>query len=255
MTIAIIAAMQEELELILKKIVNFNPITIGAYTFYQGQYQGHSVIVTLSGVGKVAAAGITGLLIGAFKDIDIIIITGLAGALDPTLKVGDVVISTQCIQHDVDARPNCKTKYQVPFSTAIFNANSELVVIAERAVNTFLNSHLHEYIQEQDLALFNIEKPRYIAGVIATGDEFITDPKKLMSMRDDIQKVLGLAAVAIDMETTAVIAIAEACQKPAVALRVISDKGINDHYLQFKRTIAGQYTVGMIEAFLQKLII
>lgn len=253
MMIAIIAAMHEELACILKRITHSETITIGDYTFHQGQYGVHTVVVTLSGVGKAAAAGVTGMLIGRFEEIDTIIITGLAGALDPTLKLGDVVVSTQCIQHDVDARPNCRTKYQVPFSKAIFEADPQLVEIGQRAVNTFLRSHLHEQIKAEDLALFNIEQPRCITGAVATGDEFMTNPERLAAIRADIQNTLNISSLAIDMETAAVIAIAGACHKRAVSFRVISDKGINEHYLQFKRSIAGQYTAGIIDLVLKHL--
>lgn len=255
MTIAIIAAMQEELAMILRKVSNPQIIEIGDYKFYQGIYHEQPVVVTLCGVGKAAAAGVTGILIGRFQDLEAIIITGLAGALDPTLMLGDIVISNHCIQHDVDARPNCKTRYQVPFSKAIFDSDPNLIKLSEQAVNTFLTSHLHEHIKKDDLALFNIETPRCKVGAIATGDVFITDPAKLEEIRSEIQKTLDVPTIAVDMESAAVMSIAESCHIKAVALRIISDKGINDHYLLFKRTIASQYTAGITDLFIQEFIL
>ena len=91
--IGIIGAMEPEVALLQKQIQQLSSHQVGSYTFYCGQLNGVQVVLVQSGIGKVAAALATALMIQQFKP-DAIINTGSAGGFDPHLNVGDVVISS-----------------------------------------------------------------------------------------------------------------------------------------------------------------
>jgi adenosylhomocysteine nucleosidase len=101
MTIAIIGAMQQEVDILRQQITNCQPEQHGPVTLYTGQLAGHKVVLVLSGVGKTAAAMSTTLVLDRFKP-KFVINTGSAGGSDQSLNIGDLVISTEVRHHDVD---------------------------------------------------------------------------------------------------------------------------------------------------------
>ena len=99
--IGIIGAMEPEVALLRQQISDVTTTELGSYTFYCGTLSGVNVVLVQSGIGKVASALATALLIQHFKP-EAVINTGLAGGFDPELNVGDVVIGTEVRHHDVD---------------------------------------------------------------------------------------------------------------------------------------------------------
>ena len=94
MKIGIITAMAEEKIALIAALENVTTKQHGGTEITSGHYKGHEVILTESGIGKVAAASATALMIDNFQP-HLVVNTGSAGALDPELKIGDEVIGTQ----------------------------------------------------------------------------------------------------------------------------------------------------------------
>ena len=101
MKAGIIGAMEPEVAILKSKLSNSETIEYAGYSFYQGQLEGTDVVIVQSGIGKVAAALATLMLIEKFQP-DYIVNTGSAGGFEQSLKVGDIVISSEVRYHDVD---------------------------------------------------------------------------------------------------------------------------------------------------------
>lgn len=200
MKIGIIGAMEVEVEA-LKSAVNVkNVVKKASMEFYEGNYNGIDVVVVRSGVAKVNA-GICVQILSDIFDVTHVINTGVAGSLDPRINIGDIVISTDAIYHDVDATIFGYKRGEVPqLGCASFTADEKLIKIAKEAIRK----------GAPDLGIFE--------GRVCSGDQFISDP----DIKRSIIKDLG--GMCTEMEGAA---IAQACYLnniPFVIIRAISDK-------------------------------
>ena len=131
--IGIIGAMEPEVALLRQQMSGVSSTEVGGYTFYSGSLSGIKVVLVQSGIGKVASALATALLIQQFKP-DAVINTGSAGGFDPQLNVGDVVISTEVRHHDVDVTAFGYEIGQVPQMPAAFIPHPAMVAAAEQSI-------------------------------------------------------------------------------------------------------------------------
>ena len=111
--IGIIGAMEEEVAALKEKMEQVQVIRKASMEFSQGSLEGKQVVVVRSGIGKVNAAVCTQILIDDFK-VDRVINTGIAGSLRKEINIGDIVLSTDVLHHDVDARGFGYQKGQIP---------------------------------------------------------------------------------------------------------------------------------------------
>ncbi len=198
--IAIMGAMDAEIEKLLPEIQHRKTHTVSANTYYTGEIAGKPVVVTRSGVGKVNAAITTYVLINHF-DADRIIFTGIAGAASPELNVADVVVSSALVQHDVDLTVFGAPKGQLSgYDDRFFYADETLQEFA------------------LDAAKASIGEKRVHLGVIATGDQFIADKGAVKMLREEFD------AMAVEMEGAAVAQVTDMFDIPLVVIRTISDK-------------------------------
>ena len=102
--VAIVSAMHDELRTLLPLLRDPLPVRLAGRDFHQGTIHGQPVVLVLSGIGKVAAATTAVLLMHEFQACELVF-TGAAGGLRRGVKVGDVVIAQQLLQHDMDASP------------------------------------------------------------------------------------------------------------------------------------------------------
>jgi len=214
MKIAIIGAMEEEVALLREKIDNRVQETIAGCEFTSGQMNGAEVILLRSGIGKVNAAMSTTILLEKFQP-DFVVNTGSAGGFNPELNVGDVVISTEARHHDVDVTAFGYEYGQVPQLPAAFEANGDLVAIAEEAAK-------------------EITDIKVVKGLIATGDSFMNDPKRVDAIRDKFTNLQAL-----EMEAAAIAQVSYQFGTPFVIIRSLSD-------------IAGKESDVSFEQFLEK---
>lgn len=196
--IGIIGAMEPEIALLKQQLTLSSTEQLGGYTFYIGELAGKNVVLVQSGIGKVAAAVATTLMICQFKP-DCIINTGSAGGFDPELNVGDVVISTEVRHHDVDVTAFGYELGQVPKMPAAFTAHPALVVAAE-----------------QSIAALGFCKTK--KGLIATGDSFMCDPERIALTRQQFPTML-----AVEMEGAAIAQSSHMLSTPFVVIRSLSD--------------------------------
>jgi adenosylhomocysteine nucleosidase len=198
MRIAIIGAMEEEVALLRNNISNPQTETIAGCEYTSGMMKDKEVILLRSGIGKVNAAMSTAVLLQHFKP-DAIINTGSAGGFDPSLNVGDVVISTEVRHHDVDVTAFGYEYGQVPQLPAAFTTDEQLMKTAVESVR-------------------EMGDVQVVAGLIATGDSFMNDPARVEAIRD---KFTGLQAV--EMEAAAIAQVAHQFNVPFVIIRSLSD--------------------------------
>lgn len=210
MKIGIIGAMAEEIEDLKSRIGDYQVEEKAGFSFYTGELNGESVVLLLSGIGKVNAAMGTTLLIERFHP-DCIINTGSAGGFSSDLSIGDIVISTEVRHHDVDATVFGYEYGQVPRMPAAFIANSVLIEMAEKAV----------------AKLDNVGTSK---GLIATGDSFMHRDEHIHAVREKLPAIM-----AAEMEAAA---IAQCCHNfnlPFVIIRAISDiAGDKDNQMEFQ---------------------
>ena len=101
MKIGIIGAMEQEVAILKNAINNVQQVSKAGCTYFIGQIHGVDVVLLQSGIGKVAAAIGTTILLEEYQP-DVVINTGSAGGFDASLTMGDVVISSEVRHHDAD---------------------------------------------------------------------------------------------------------------------------------------------------------
>ena len=205
--IAIMGAMPKEVEILCGLMLEPKTTEIANCKIFEGKINNRPVAVLQSGIGKVAAAMSTTLLIQQFKP-DMIINTGSAGGLDPNLNVGDVIISTDVRHHDVDVTAFGYEKGQLPANPAAFLPNEQLVEMAKK--------------QAEKLGL------NAVSGLICSGDAFINGADKIAQIRADFPQV-----AAVEMEAAAIAQVCHAMQIPFVIVRAISDVADKESHLSF----------------------
>jgi len=207
--IGIIGAMEEEV-LALKSRINLTEVRgIASLEFYVGSLNGREVVVVRGGIGKVNAAICTQLLIDCFQ-IDAIINTGVAGALSDELEIGDIVISEDAVQHDVDATSFGYERGYIPrMKESFFKADHNLIHIAEKASGV-LSMQTKVYVKR-----------------ILSGDQFVSSIAK----KQELIKVFG--GFCTEMEGAAVAHTCYVNQIPFVIIRSISDKADDSAEINF----------------------
>ncbi len=204
----IIGAMNEEIDLYLKEIKNTKKSELSGFVFYSGKLAETNVVVVKSGAGKVNSAICAQALIDNFK-VSEVIFTGVAGALNPNLDVGDIVVSTDAVQHDVDASQLGFERGQIPFTELRFFKTS---------------------LELKALALASAEALGLKArgGRILSGDQFISDSEKSKKLREEFN------GECVDMESAAVAQACELNDVPHLVIRAISDKADHSAAVDFQ---------------------
>lgn len=227
--LAILAALDEELEAIQAKLSDPRIENVGAFQVTRGRLGGCEVIVDRTGIGKVNAALHTQSVIFRYRP-SAILFTGVAGALVPLLKIGDLVVATQAVQHDYDLTPFDRAPGFVPIGTDLESGTPALFaealrVLGKQSVDRLQGLSFFETCPNlrrlaflaYDAVSVRRDLPVATAGTIASGDQFVADAAK----RKSIQRTFG--ALCVEMEGAAA---AQACflsATPFLLLRVISD--------------------------------
>lgn len=238
MVIGIMGAMSEEIDGIVAKMTEKKITESCNRIFYEGQFYGINVVVVFSRWGKVAAAITATTLITQFN-VDKIIFTGIAGAIVPDLKMGDVVIGQHFFQHDMDARPFLR-RYEIPLSglTSIASLESE-IELASNAVHNFLKK---EKEFRQTLLTHQIKSPKMYLGDIASGDLFVSGSQRKANINKNLPSVL-----CVEMEGAAVAQVCFDFNVPFAVIRTISDEANEnpnidvEEFNYFKNNLAAQY--------------
>lgn len=198
--IGIIGAMEEEVAILKEKMKIEQKLEKASMEFFAGTLAGREVVVVRSGIGKVNAGICTQILVDLF-DVKAVINTGIAGSLDGRIDIGDIVISTDALHHDMDAVNFGYPLGQIPrMDTLSFPADEKLIAVAEEACRQ-VNPDIHTW-----------------TGRVVSGDQFIAD----RAVKDRINENFG--GFCTEMEGAAIAQGAYLNQIPFVILRAISDK-------------------------------
>ena len=136
-SIGIIGAMEEEVAILKEKMEDVRIIKKASMDFYEGILAGKKVVVVRSGIGKVNA-GICAQILADVFSVDAIINTGIAGSLNKNINIGDIVLSTDVVQHDMDATGFGYRKGQIPqmpVKVYIYNAIMMLIINKSLPIN------------------------------------------------------------------------------------------------------------------------
>ena len=194
---AIMGALDCEIELLVDAMTESNTIEDRYFTFHRGILFGQEAVVTKSGVGKVLATMVAQALIERFSPTALLF-TGIAGGLNTSYEIGDIILGAELLQHDLDLRPLGFQRGQLAYTELReFHADPALLGIARSAP---------------------CEHPIHL-GTILTGDQFITHNTE--AYRYLTRELKGDA---VEMEGAAVATIAHLMEVPSLIIRTISDK-------------------------------
>jgi adenosylhomocysteine nucleosidase len=244
--VAIMGAMDEEIELLKRELQHKKEIHKNGVTFYTGKLKGQKVVLLKAGIGKVNAAYSTAILTSNFK-IEAVIFTGVAGGLHPDIKPGDIVIGDKMIQYDFgqlkedgfETWPTRNLTQNNGKNPLYLSVDNHLLVGSRKVSNTI------------KLQPINGSQPKFYVGAIATGDTFVSDPKKAKYLYSNFN------ALATEMEGAAVAQVCHMLGLPYIIIRSCSDNAnTNAHTDYFKFVqIASINSAQMVLALLENYVV
>ena len=205
--------MQEEFEEIQNIMKSCDEKRIKETSFITGKLEGQNCVIVQSGIGKVNSARITQMMIDNF-DIEYIMNLGSAGALNPMLKIGDIVIGDELVQHDFDI-------------TAFGHAKGYITGVGDRV---YSDKYL---IEKFENAIENLEDRNYEikTGTIASGDVFCTE----IEMKNQIYA--NFKADCVEMEGAAIAQVSYLNNVPFIVIRSISDTPNGNNAITFDQFV------------------
>ncbi|MBN2983451.1 MULTISPECIES: 5'-methylthioadenosine/adenosylhomocysteine nucleosidase [Cohnella] len=206
--IGIIGAMQEEIDLLLQGMRDVVTMNRSGIDYVIGSLHDRKVAVCKSGVGKVNAAVCTQVLIDRFL-ADKIIFTGVAGAVDPSLEIGDIVVGSSCLQHDIDVTPLGFKRGVIPYQdVSEWKGDDTLIRMAVEAGE-------------------RLYPGRCRTGVILSGDQFVADRDVVRALHEQF------GGACTEMEGAAVAQVCAMNGVPHVIIRSMSDKADGSAHVNF----------------------
>lgn len=246
---AILSALIEEQQGLLERLTHPTCVTRAGRDFWQGELQGQPVVLALSRIGKVAAATTATTLIEAF-DVQQLVFTGVAGGVGAGVRVGDVVVATGFVQHDMDASP-LFPRYQIPLygreRFACDMALSALLSDATHAGLAGLLGSLESAGAQGDRTVHH--------GLIASGDRFVSGAEESRVLQAALASA-GHAPLAVEMEGAAVAQVCFDYGVPFAAMRTISDRADDTAHVDFPKfvaEVASRYALAIIDELVRKL--
>lgn len=207
--IGIIGAMDEEVAKLKEVMENVTIDSKASMDFYKGMMKGHEVVVVRSGIGKVNAAICAQILVDEYH-VRCVVNTGIAGSLKAEINIGDIVLSTDTLEHDMDAGAFGYPVGQIPrMDTLSFQADEGLREAAKAACEKVLS----------DVGVFE--------GRVVSGDQFVSDSDK----KNWLSETFG--GFCTEMEGAAIAHTAYLNQIPFLIIRAISDKADNSASMDY----------------------
>lgn len=229
MKIAIIAAMQKELDLLLSLISHPVECRVDGFPVYKGEMAGHTLILSQCGIGKVNSAMRTGALLRSFSP-DIVINSGVAGGVDVSMRIGSVLVADKVAYHDVWCGPG--TEYG--------EADGCPLYFIPRADHLALM---------QEVAATCSDTVRF--GLLCSGDKFISTPAEVAEIKSHFPEALGC-----DMESASIAQVCYRARVPFMVIRVMSDMpGGGENISEYKNfwTEAPARTFDAVRHLIEKL--
>ncbi|AGF59322.1 adenosylhomocysteine nucleosidase [Clostridium saccharoperbutylacetonicum] len=212
MTIGIIAAMAEELEILLNDLKLIEKREKANMTFHKGTLYGKDVVAVVCGIGKVNSAICTQILASEYN-VDKVINVGVAGGIGKEIYPGDIVVAENLVQHDMDTTAFGDKMGQIPrLDTFDFKCDKEMVAIAKKACEQI--SELNSF-----------------TGRIASGDQFVANIEKIQWL----EKEFG--AISCEMEGASIAQVCYLNSIPFVVIRSISDNANNGAHMDYQKFV------------------
>lgn len=249
MVIGIMGAMHEELAGMLEAMPDEQRQEVAGRSFWCGHWQGQEVVAVLSRIGKVAAATTATVLIERFG-VNQMVFTGVAGGIGTGVRVGDVVVASGFVQHDMDASP-LFPRHEVPlYGRSVFATDAILSEQLTRAAKEVLGQ-VDQHVQTQAVRDYALHAAQSHVGLVATGDRFVSSTAECRALQASVPQ-----ALAVEMEGAAVAQVCADYGVPFSALRTISDRADDDahtDFARFVREVASHYSVAVLSQWLRQL--
>ena len=223
--IAIMGAMPEEIAPILKIVGTYTTHNYAGNSYYEAEYKGTLLFIAYSKIGKVFSTLSATTLIEHFG-CELLLFSGVAGAINPKLKIGDLIVASKLSQHDLDITAFGYPVGYVPGGSVFVEADRELIELSKEVARELGNE-----IQE---------------GIIATGDQFVHNSE----VKERIAKNFG--ADALEMEGGSVAVVCHALGVPFFVLRAISDTADMDASFSFDAFM--ESSAKLSAAFVMKMV-
>ncbi|WP_169942749.1 5'-methylthioadenosine/adenosylhomocysteine nucleosidase [Campylobacter sp. RM15925] len=224
--IAILGAMQEEIAPLLKVLGDYKEVKHANNTFYLANFKGKELVIAYSKIGKVNAALTATVMIEKFGATKLLF-TGVAGALNENLKIGDMLYASSLVQHDLDITAFGHPYGYVPGTSIFVKSDANLNALAAKIA------------KEKGINL--------LEGVIATGDQFVCSGERKEWIKTTFK------ADATEMEGASVALVCESLGVPFFILRAISDEAGGgaefdfDEFLQSSANVSADFVLSMVE--------
>lgn len=229
MKIAILGAMDEEVQLIKESLDALQEVTYSHLVFYTGELHGHEIVLVKCGIGKVASAVATTMIIEKFNP-DYVVNTGSAGGFDKALDIGDIVIADTVTHHDVDL--------------TVFGY--VLGQCAGMPENYVCNEHLIEAAQA---SAKHIKGVKVKQGLVCSGDSFVGSDELALAIKIKFPEMK-----AVEMEGAAIAQAAYLMGVPFLVIRSLSDIAGKTSTVSFQTYLeqaaknSAQLVLGMVKA-------
>jgi adenosylhomocysteine nucleosidase len=247
--IGILGAMPEEINGVVSLLKDIKEVVKGMRTYYTGTINDVEAVVVFSRWGKVASATTVTHLIIEFG-ITELIFTGVAGGISPDLNIGDIVVASSLVQHDLDARPIMK-RFEIPLlgMTEIFLPKHILDNVIEK-INELVEKKgsLINLLSPKQQELFSLTTQKAVVGQIASGDKFFSstvEKENLLAILPDV--------LCVEMEGAAVAQVCFEYDIPYVIIRIISDAANENSVVDFNQFVAEVASKFSVE-IIQKLV-
>jgi len=224
--IGIIGAMQEEITPLLERIGKYTEIKYAKNSYFQAEFNGIELVIAYSKIGKVFSTLTASIMIEKFG-VEKILFSGVAGGINPNLKIGDLIYATKLTQHDLDITAFGHPFGYVPEGAVFIETSSALNIIADKVA------------EENKIKLGK--------GVIATGDQFVANPER----KNWIEK--EFKADALEMEGASVAVVCNSLEIPFFILRAISDSANDtadmdfDAFLEDSAKVSANFIINMLK--------
>jgi adenosylhomocysteine nucleosidase len=229
MKIAILGAMDEEVKLIKESLNHLQEVAYSHLVFFTGELHGHEIVLVKCGIGKVASAVATTMIIDKFAP-DFVVNTGSAGGFDKKLNIGDIVISDAVTHHDVDLTVFGYVLGQCAGMPENYVCNEQLIEAAEKSAK-------------------QIEGVKVKRGLVCSGDSFVGSDELALATQQKFPSM-----IAVEMEGAAIAQTAYLMGIPFLVIRSLSDIAGKTSTVSFQAYLekaaqnSAQLVIGMVKA-------
>lgn len=249
--IGIMAAMHGEIASLLEQMESVITRRIGMRDYHEGDLHGTPCVVVLARIGKVAAAATAVTLVREFG-VDQVIFTGLAGGVARRARIGDVVIGTSLLQHDLDVRP-LFPRYEIPLlGQGRIEADLDLVAQLAQSTQRYFEHDWHREVPIDLRDSFGLGTPQMHMGLIVSGDQFVCDAGTVRALRHALPD-----ALCVEMEGAAVAQVCHEYGARFAVARIVSDRADNTaghDFNDFLTQVASHYSAGILRWFMKAAV-